>query len=66
MNKKIKNPAQSAQSSESSESSDITFMEKEISSFADFVVESMGEGHHESFEDHYEFMKAALEAYIEE
>lgn len=56
----MKNPAKQAQSSE------ISFMEDTLQDFADFVIESMAEGHHENFEDHFEFLKAALETYIEE
>ena len=52
-------PAQKAQSPE------IDFMESRLQDFADFVLESMAEGHHKEFEDHFECMKAALEEYIE-
>lgn len=57
---KNQNPAQQAQDPK------ITFMEKVLEDFADFVVESMAEGHHEDFEDYFEFLKAALETYIDE
>ena len=44
----------------------ITFMERTLKDFTDFVIELMGEGHHDNFEDHFEFMKAALEDYIQD
>lgn len=56
---KNQNPAQESQSPE------ITFMESRLQDFADFVIDSMAEGHHENFDDHFAFMKAALEEYIE-
>ena len=57
---KMNNPAKNAQSRE------ITFMERTLQDFGDFVIESMSEGHHENFEDHFEFIKASLEVYIED
>jgi hypothetical protein len=56
---KNQNPAQDAQSKE------VTFMENQLKDFTDFVIESMGQGHHENFKDHFEFMKASMEVYLE-
>ena len=39
------------------------FMKDQVEGFKDFVLDSMDEGIHEDFEDHYVFLAACLETY---
>jgi len=40
------------------------FIQDWLRKFEAFVMESMDEWHHRNFDDHHEFMKAAMEAYV--
>jgi len=40
------------------------FMEDLIEVLKDFVLDSVAEGHHEEFSDHNDFLKSALETFI--